>query len=326
MLQALALLLTGLVVLVIGAELLVKFASQIALAARLSPLVVGLTIVAFGTSFPELLISVSSGLRGQADMALGNVVGSNIFNILFILGISALVGPLSVKLQMIKSDLPIMVLVTLVAWLLAADQILNTLDGAVLFAGIFAYTFWCIWSARKSEHEAEIQPEQQESTDGKSRSVAPLTTYLLRILGVISGLVLLVLGAEMMVRGAVQTAEILLVPQKVIGLTILAAGTSLPELATSVVASMRGERDIAVGNIVGSNIFNLCCVLGATCLVTTGGIPVSAGFLKLDFPVMIAATLICVPVFLTGHIISRKEGAMMLLAYIGYTVYLVLYS
>jgi cation:H+ antiporter len=322
MVIGLTLLVIGLGVLVAGAELLVRFASQLALAARLSPLVVGLTVVAYGTSTPELVVSISTALRGQAELALGNVVGSNTFNVLFILGLSALFGPLSVKWQIIRIDLAIMLAVSVWVFVAALDGQLSLFDGWLFLVGIVGYTGWSLWTARRQASES-ADTETQE-TAGDNPNVASQYSVLVPALGIVSGLGLLIAGSESFVRGATGIAESMQISQKVIGLTILAAGTSLPELATSVVAAYRGQRDIAVGNVVGSNIFNLLAVLGASCVLSPeAGMPVHASYLLLDFPVMLAAAAICIPVFVTGRTISRMEGGLMLAAYVAYTGWLI---
>ncbi len=304
----------GLVLLVVGAELLVRGASNLALALRVSPLVIGLTIVAYGTSAPELAVSVQSGLAGQGSLALGNVVGSNIFNVLLILGLSASIAPLVVSRQLVRADVPVMVGVAFVFALLAFDGDINRLDGLLLFAGALGYSAYTLIQSRK-----ESPPPAVESEQTPARAPWPVQVAL-----VVVGLGMLVLGSEWLVNGAVAFAETLGVSELIIGLTIVAAGTSLPEVATSVLASMRGERDIAVGNVVGSNIFNVLLVLGLTALVAPMAIPVPDAALAFDIPVMLAATLACLPIFFTGYMIARWEGLLFLGYYVAYTLYLIL--
>lgn len=309
----------GGVLLIVGAELLVRGASRLAIAAGISPLVVGLTVVAFGTSSPELAVTVSSAYAGQADVALGNAVGSNIFNVLFILGISALIGPLMVAHQLVRLDVPIMIGASVLALLLALDGRIGRLDGLLLFAGILAYTFFLI---RQSRRETAATQGEQGERPGDEREKGSAWPLNLGLIG--AGLALLVLGAQWLVEAAVTTATALGVSELVIGLTIVAVGTSLPEVATSVLASLRGERDIAVGNVVGSNIFNLLAVLGIGSLVAPEGVSVSRGALTFDIPVMIAVAVATLPIFFTGYAIARWEGAVFLLYYVAYTAYLVL--
>ncbi|TWT86143.1 Inner membrane protein YrbG [Pseudobythopirellula maris] len=312
MTTAFAALAGGLVLLVGGGELLVRGASRLALAARLSPLLVGLTVVAYGTSAPELVVSVAASLKGQADLSLGNVVGSNILNVLLILGLSALVCPLAVKEQIVRRDAPIMIVVSILVLAMAWDGRLSRLEGGLLLLGLVVYTLSAFRSGRvESDASDHAQP-------------AGLSTLASHGFLLIVGLALLVGGCELFVRGAVALAGVWGVPQVVIGLTIVAAGTSLPELATSVIAAVRGERDIAVGNVVGSNLFNLLGVQGAACVVSRDGVNVPAGVLRGDLPIMVAAAVVCLPIFFTGRVIARWEGALMAALYAAYTTHLVL--
>ncbi len=310
------LLLGGTVILIVGAELLVRGAARLASAAGVSPLVIGLTVVAFGTSSPELAVSIKASLAGQAGLAVGNVVGSNIFNVLLILGVSALVTPLMVSRQLIRLDVPLMIIVSGLVWLLAADGRVGRLEGAGLFLILIVYTVFLIVQSRretgavKDEYVAAVAP-------GRSRW--PLDLVL-----VVGGLALLVLGSKWLVIGAIAIARSLGVSDLVLGLTIVAAGTSMPEAVTSVVASLRGQRDLAVGNVVGSNIFNLLGVLGLSSLVSPDGVAVSVAALNFDIPVMTAVALACLPVFFTGQSIARWEGGLFLGYYLAYTAYLVL--
>jgi len=312
----------GIGLLILGAELLVRGASRLAAAVGISPLVIGLTVVAYGTSSPEMAVSVQSALAGQADIALGNVVGSNIFNVLFILGISALIVPLIVAQQLIKLDVPLMIGVSVLMLLFALDGAINRWEGLVLFSGVIAYTVFVIRQSRKEN--AAVQAEYQQEF-GKEK-IKPATGKFvpLQIVYVVAGLGLLVLGARWLVNGAIAIAQSLGVSELVIGLTIVAAGTSLPEVATTIIASIRGERDIAVGNVVGSNIFNILSVLGLTALVAPNGINVAPAALRFDIPVMLAVAVACLPIFITGNLIARWKGALFLGYYIAYTVYLIL--
>ncbi len=308
----------GIGLLILGAELLVRGASRLAAAIGISPLVIGLTVVAYGTSAPEMAVSVQSALAGQADIALGNVVGSNIFNVLFILGLSALIVPLVVSRQLIKLDVPIMIGVSILLALLALDGNISRLDGALLFAGIVGYTFFLIKQSRK---EKRLAQDEYEKEYGSAKSKGH---WFINIALIIVGLGLLVLGSRWLVNGAIAIAQNLGLSELVIGLTIIAAGTSLPEVATSIIASIRGERDIAVGNVVGSNIFNILAVLGLSALVSPSGVNVSPAALRFDIPVMLAVAVACLPIFLSGHLIARWEGALFLAYYIAYTLYLIL--
>lgn len=307
------LLIAGLVILVGGAELLVRGASRLATALGIAPIVVGLTVVAYGTSSPELAVSVMAAIRDQSAIALGNVVGSNIFNVLFILGISALIAPLAVTARLVRFDVPLMIAASLLLPLLAMDGQLGRLDALLLIGGGAGYTGWLVRQSRQERNSPEAAPLPEGRTPWASS-----------IGLIVAGLAMLVVGAQWLVDGAVVIARWAGLSELVIGLTIVAAGTSLPELATSLLASLRGERDIAVGNIVGSNIFNLLVILGAGALVS--GIDVPAGALHFDIPIMIVVALACLPVFFTGARIGRWEGAVFLLYYGAYVLYLVLQS
>ncbi|MDW8107715.1 MAG: calcium/sodium antiporter [Armatimonadota bacterium] len=309
----------GLVVLIAGGEWLVRGASRLASLLGVPPVVIGLSVVAFGTSAPELAVSVLSAYRGQPDIAVGNVVGSNIVNILLILGLSAAVAPLAVSVRLIKIEVPIMVGTAVLFFLLGYDGRLSRWDGALLVAIFTAYVIWMARTAR-SEPVLEVELEEIGAVPHNG------WTYLKLVGLIVGGLVGLALGSEWLIQGAVAAARALGVSELVIGLTIVAVGTSLPELATSVIASLRGERDISVGNVVGSNIFNILSVLGLSSLVAPNGVAVAPAVLRFDAPVMIAVSLACFPVFFNGFQIKRWEGILFVLYYVFYTLYLVLYS
>lgn len=315
----LLLFIVGGLLLVGGAELLVRGASRLAIAAGISPLVVGLTVVAFGTSAPELAVTVGSAYAGQAEVALGNVVGSNIFNMLFIVGVSALIAPLVVAQQLVRLDVPLVIGASVLTLLLGVDGRIGRLDGVLLTAMIVAYTVFLVRRSRRESAEVEHEYEQAFGAEARPRR-SPLVDLAL----VLAGLGLLVLGSQWLVEAAVTTATALGVSQLVIGLTIVAAGTSLPEVATSVLATIRGERDIAVGNVVGSCLFNLLAVLGLGSVVAPEGVPVPAGALTFDIPVMVAVAVAALPIFLTGYTITRWEAAVFLGYYGLYTGYLAL--
>ena len=316
-------LIAGLVLLVAGAEVLVRGAAKLAAQFGISPLVIGLTVVAFGTSAPETAVSVQAALNGSGDIAIGNVLGSNIANVLLILGMTALVAPLVVSRQLIRLDVPIMIGASLVTFGLAWDGELSRIDGALLFTAVVIYTLFLIIGSRR-EKAAEVDDEfaKEFGLDEPAKPHAGLINAGL----VIAGLVLLVAGSNFLVEGAVALARALGLSELVIGLTVIAIGPSLPELATSIMAAFRGERDIAVGNIVGSNLFNLLCVLGLASLVSPQAISVSPNALAFDFPVMIAVAVACLPIFFAGYSINRWEGALFVAYYVAYTLYLVLTS
>lgn len=316
----LILLIIGLGLLVAGAELLVRGASRLAAAVGISPLVIGLTIVAFGTSAPELAVSVQAALNGQADISIGNVVGSNIFNVLFILGVAALIAPLIVSQQLVWLDVPIMIGVSFLLLIFSFDGKISWLDGLILFAGAIGYTVFAIYLGRK-EGQPEVTAEYTQEYGPDKLGHTPHWLVNLGFIG--AGLAALVIGSNWLVDGAIALAHLFGVDELIIGLTIVAAGTSLPEVATSIVASLRGERDIAVGNVVGSNIFNILTILGITGLITPGGINVNPGALNFDMPVMVGVAVACLPIFFTGHLIARWEGGLFLGYYVAYTLYLI---
>ncbi len=318
-------LLLGLVLLVGGAEVLVRGASRLALRFGITPLVVGLTVVAFGTSAPELAVTVQAGLTGQSGLALGNVVGSNVFNVLLVLGVSALITPMVVSQQLVRLDVPLMIGASVLLWVLSLDGSIGLTDGLLLTAGIVAYTVFAIRLGR--EHVDPVPAGlAQDLVAGPSGSRVDewLGRLPVQMALIVGGLVLLVLGAHWLVAGAVAIARGMGVSEVIIGLTIVAAGTSLPELATSLMAALRGERDIAVGNVVGSCLFNVMSIAGIAALVTPGGLQVAPSLLHFDIPVMVAVALACLPIFATGHLIARWEGALFVGYYLAYVLYLVL--
>ena len=318
----LVLFLIGFVLLIAGAELLVRGASRLAAVFGISPLVIGLTVVAFGTSSPELAVSVLSASAGQADIAVGNVVGSNIFNVLFILGISAMITPLVVAQQLVRLEVPLMIGTAALLPVLAWDGRLGLIDGLLLAGGVVAYT---VWTVRRSRRESAAVQEEYAREFGGEADPAPSKAQPMKQIGlIVAGLALLLLGSNWLVDGAVSIARAFGVSELIIGLTIIAAGTSMPEVATSIMASIRGERDIAVGNVVGSNIFNILAVLGLSAVVSPVGVAVSSTALAFDIPVMIAVSLACLPIFFTGHLIARWEGALFFGLYLAYTGYLIL--
>ena len=309
----------GLVFLIAGAEALVRGASRLAAGIGVSPLIIGLTVVAFGTSSPELAVSIKAALLGQASIAVGNVVGSNIFNVLFILGLSALIVPLAVSQQLVRLDVPLMIGLSVVVLALSLDENLSRTDGLMLVAGLVIYMWFLIYQGRRKSPAANAEPSVEFATAGRTKS-----SWARNAAFILGGLVLLILGSRWLVDGAVSFAHYVGIGETVIGLTIVAAGTSLPEVVTSVMAAIRGERDIAVANVVGSNIFNVMGVLGFACIAAPAGIHVSPAVIRFDIPVMMVVAFACLPAFFTGGVISRKEGFFFLGYYVAYTLYIVL--
>lgn len=299
----------GFVLLFVGAEILVRGASALAALFGIPPVIIGLTIVAFGTSAPELAVSLLSASRGESGIAVGNVLGSNVFNVLVILGLAALVRPLAIHARVVWRDVPVMLGVSLLAWLFASNGAVSRLDGAILVLGLGAF----LWSMRSSGEE----PEETARPAGKG--LGPLAGHVGLV---VSGLVLLVLGSRWLVEGATALARVMGVSELVIGLTLVATGTSLPELATSIVAALRNQRDIAVGNVVGSNVFNLLGVLGISSVVAGSPIVVTRASLVVDFPVVVVSAVLCLVFFYSGRQLSRLEGGFMLACYVAYASYL----
>jgi cation:H+ antiporter len=305
----------GLVLLVIGADLLVKGAARLAANFGVPALVIGLTVVAFGTSAPELAVSVKAAFSGQAELAIANAVGSNIFNVLFILGVAAVVSPLIISKQLIRQDVPIMVVVSIVAMVMTLNGNINKWEAGILALGLLAYTAFLFFQGKKKG--ADVSDEEVEEM-----LKVPVPAWK-NILMVVGGLALLVWGARWLVQSAVEIATAWGVNEAVIGLTIVAAGTSLPEVVTSVVATIKGQRDIAVGNVVGSNIFNILCVLGLSGLVSPTPLLAGEQLATIDIPVMVGVAVLCVPLFFIGAILHRIEGLLFLALYVAYVWYLV---
>ena len=319
-LSTVVLLIVGLLFLIIGAEALVRGASKLAAAFGIPPLVIGLTVVALGTSSPELAVGIKSALSGNADIALGNVVGSNIFNILVIIGLSAVITPLVVAQRLVRWDVPLVIGLSFLVFFLGLSGSIGRVEGLLLFVGLIVYITFTIRQSRKEsaavqeEYAKEYHPERFKN----------LGQWAVNIGLLVGGLVMLVLGSNWLVNSASSLARAFGVSELVIGLTIVAIGTSAPELATSLMAAKRGERDIAVGNAIGSNLFNILGVLGITAALAPNGIAVPRSAMAFDIPVMIAVAIAALPVFFTGYSISRLEGAVFLLYYVAYALFLLL--
>ncbi len=311
----------ALVAMVIGAELLVRGASQLAAMLGVSQLVIGLTIVSIGTSAPEFVVSIKGALTNHSDLVVGNCIGSNIFNILFIIGACAVAAPLVVTKQLIRLDVPIMIVSHLFFLLLSIDGIIDRYDALLLLTSFALYYGFII---RKSLQENSSMNNNNQNTSCNMKSIYTLTAIIKQIGLIAVGLVLCISGAEWMVDSAVMLARMLGVSELIIGLTIVSIGTSLPEVAASIVATIRGQRDIAIGNAVGSCIFNILGVIGLASLIAPGGITVASSVLRFDLPVAIVTSIACLPVFFTDYKISRWEGFLFLFYYAAYITYLLL--
>lgn len=309
MITSITLLILSLIALYIGAEWLVRGSSSMAARAKISSLVIGLTVVAFGTSAPELVVSINASLEGQGDISIGNVVGSNIFNICVILGLSAMVHPLKAKTQLLKIDIPIMIIASALFTILFWNGHIGRLEGALFFSGIIFYTLFSLYFARKKKETGDIPNEQINIS----------THWYFDLFFIVGGLTILVFASRLLVDNAVYIAKYIGISEAVIGLTIVAAGTSMPELATSIVAAMKKNPEIAIGNIVGSNIFNILAILGLSSLIK----PITAPHVNyIDMFVMLGVSLLVLPIAKTGHKISRKEGILFFFIYIIYIIYL----
>lgn len=315
-------LLTGLVLLSCGAEALVRGAAKLAKRLGISSRVIGLTVVALGTSTPDLAVSVQAAHSGSGDIAVGNVIGSNIANILLILGLSALLAPLTVSPKLLRRGVPMMIASGLLTFILARDGHISHLDSCVLLAGMLCYTLFLVFAGQGERHPAQDVQASPERNKGRATVSGLFSQSLLILLG----LGLLLLGSQLLVEGATSLARSLGLSELVIGLTLVALSTSLPELATSLLAIYHGERGMAVGNAVGSCIINLLLVLGVSALITPDGLSISPNALTFDLPVMLAVSIACLPVFFSGYRINRWEGVLFLGYYLAYILYLALFS
>lgn len=311
-------LLGGMLLLIIGSDLLIRGASALSLSFKVSPLVIGLTVVAFGTSAPEIAVSLGSVFSGNSNLAFSNVLGSNIFNILFILGIASLIKPIKIDQQIIKKETRLMILFSIILTVFSLNGIITRMEGMILFVGIIVYTIWTIKKSR-DEYKA-IQDEYNQHLEAVKIKTGHLS---FNIILVILGLTLLVIGAKGVVTSAVQIAQYFGISDLVIGLTIIAAGTSLPELATSVFASFKGKGDIAVSNVIGSNIFNILCIIGLAAIFSKHGIIVSLDKMNFDFIIFIASTILCLPFFKSHFCLSRMEGSCFIIIYLLYISFLI---
>ena len=307
----------GLVALFFGGNWLVKGASRLAESLGISPLIVGLTVVAIGTSAPELLVSLRAALSGSSDIAVGNIVGSNIANIGLILGLSGLIFPISVHVNLLKREIPIMIGVALLAVILFQDALVGRIDGLILLIGFAIFMIFVVISARgEQENTYDISEEAVESKPEQIQRGR-------EALRLIVGIIVLMLGAQLTVDNATELARSLGVSELVIGITLVAVGTSLPELVTSVTAAIRKESDIAIGNVVGSNIFNILGILGLTALIQP--IAIAEQIVKVDSLVMLGFSLLLLP-FVLDRKLGRIEAVIFILAYIGFTAYAILAS
>ncbi len=313
----------GLVGLIAGAELFLKAVDHFGLKWGVSPLIMGLTVVAFATGAPELAISVKAALSGSADLVLGNIIGSNIANILLILGITAVISPLNITRRVISIDVPIVIAASALLFILALDGGLSTIDGVILLVGFVAYSYFTFVQIRKNTGDDEV--EEVFQYEKSAEELAKGSYFYIKNVGLLLiGLGLIVLGSNWMVDSAVTIARILGLSELVIGLTIVSIGTSLPEVATSLSAARKGKADIAVANVMGSNLYNLLLTLGLTLVIAPSVLTVSVDAINFDLPFMVAVSMACIPIFIAGFNLTRMDGGIFLFYYVSYLTYLVL--
>lgn len=306
----------GGMVLIVGARIIVSGAAQLASNIGVPNLVIGLTIVAFGTSAPELAVSISSSIDGKTELAVANVVGSNIFNTLFIIGLASIISPLLISKQIIYQDLPIMILISIITFYMSLDGIISILESGMLVLILFVYTIFLLFQGKNTPSSSKIT--------NKNIEIALIGgNVFFNGISIIIGLSLLLVGSHWFVNSAVNLARIFGLSEAVIGLTILAIGTSLPEVITSIVAAIQGQRDIAVGNVIGSNTFNLLAVIGFSGLTSTKGLISNTQLTFQDFPIMLIVALLCIPIMITNYKVDRLEGVLFVIIYIMYAIFLI---
>ncbi len=321
MIAAVAWSLAGLAALIFGAEIVVRAATRFAALVGMPPILIGLTVVAVGTSLPELAVGINAALIGSGPLVVGNIAGTNTFNLLFILGLSALLAPVRIDLRTLRVDVPIMVAAAFLLLAVAWDLTVTRMEGVVLLAGAVVYTFMLIRSTKREAPAATSEFDAAFADGSRARRPGVLAWNGLLLA---AGLVVIVIGSEWLVDGATSLARDLGVSDAVIGLTVVAIGTSSPELATTIVSTLRRQRDVAIGNLLGSSIYNVLVILGGALLAAPpGGLAIGENLLRIDIPVMVAATIACMPVFL-NRTMSRLEGALFVAAYCLYLGYLIL--
>jgi cation:H+ antiporter len=308
----------GLVVLIVAAEFLVRGAARLARSMGITPLLIGLTVVSVGTSAPELAVGITASFQGAGELAVGNIAGTNVFNILFILGLSAMLQPLPLHLHVLRLELPVIVAAAALMTVLAWDGVLSRLDGIAMFSASVFYTFALVRMSRQETRPVQEEFIEMYGANGSLNGPKITQTRIKSAAALAVGLGLSVLGAEWLVSGAVGVARTLGISEALIGLTIVAVGTSAPELVTTVVATLKDERDVAVGNLLGSSIYNILVILALTCIAAPDGLPVERQLMLVDIPLMTGVALACVPVFITGKRVSRREGALFMTIYLTY--------
>ena len=313
----------GLAALVAGAELLVRQGTKLAILAGVPPIVIGLTVVAVGTSAPELAVGIEAALLGKGSLAVGNIAGTNTVNILLILGLSAWLLPLPIEMRTLRYDLPAMAMSAAALVAMSMDGILTRFEGAILLTGALAYTAGIVLSTRKERPRVKAEFAREFADEKAEVEAADVSGILVSLLLLVLSIVVVVKGADWLVRGASDLARSLGVSDAFIGLTIVAIGTSSPELVTTVVSTLRNQRDIAIGNLIGSSAYNILAILGITALVPNSGIAVESDLIWIDIPISGLAALACIPIFYSSRRVTRIEGAVFVCTYLVYLTYLV---
>lgn len=309
--------LAGLVIIVVGGEMLLRGASRLAVMLGIRPIVIGLTIVSIGTSTPELAVGITAAIEGKGPLAVGNIAGANIVNTLLILGLSAVIRPLPIRSLTVRIDVPVMITSALTLVVMAWDGVLSRVEGLVLLLAAIAYTATVVQLSRLES--AAMRREFAEEYGASALKPGRGAWHALLLL---AGMGVTVLGAQLLVSGAAEIARDWGVPEAVIGLTIVAIGTTAPELVTTLMATLKNDRDVAIGNLIGSSIYNILVILGLTCVAAPGGVDVSDDILRFDLPLAAAVALVCLPVFRSDRLVSRREGAAFVAAYLAYLAWL----
>lgn len=309
----------GLAALVLGAEVMVRGGAEVAARLGISPIVIGLTVVSIGTSLPELAVGVVAAQEGSGALAVGNIAGTNVVNLLLILGLSALILPMAMATRTLRFELPVMAGAAVLMLVLSLDGELSRVDGIILVGCAIAYTVAVV---RMTRRESRVVAGEYTETYAPTEVATTTRPTWVHVLMMVAGIAVVVVGADWLVDGAVGMARGFGVSDALIGLTVVAIGTSAPELVTTVVSTVRGNRDIAVGNLLGSSIYNILLILGLTCVVAGDGLLLPASLVRIDIPIMVAVALACVPIFVTGRRVSRGEGGAMVAIYLAYLTFL----
>lgn len=312
----------GLVIIILAAEFVLRGASRLAARLGIKPIIIGLTVVSVGTSVPELAVGITAVSEGSGSLAVGNIAGTNILNILFILGLSAAIRPLPLQLLSIRFDVPVMIVSAIALFLMALDGQLSRFEGILLTIAAVIYAIAIIRISKKESAKMREEYAEEYGSQVLLKEKNSVLGWVGNIFLMIAGLVLSMVGADLLVAGAVSIAQAMGVSDAIIGLTIVAIGTSAPELATTIMATIKNDRDVAVGNLIGSSISNILFILGVTCIVAPNGVDVSEDILWLDLPMAAAVAIVCYPVFRSDRMVTRREGIIFVSAYLIYLTFL----